>query len=143
MVELDRADAVRKVIEVFDVAVVDGSIELALIKCHNRLAELGELSSGWHDGRGSPIEKMALSTAGSFLKARPSLSPQMKIYPEDNGGVLIELEENGWDISLEFAPDGSIELYGIQTSGDGEFEPIAFQGLDADLLSEFDRRAGR
>lgn len=143
LVELDRADAVRRVLEVYDVAVVDASIEAGMTKCTQRLDELRHLPRGWHDGEGLPIAARSIDMAVQFIKRRPALSPVMKLYPSENGAVLAELEQGGWDISVEFNPDGSLEIYGIETEGDDEFEPIFFDGLADDFFSELDKRTRR
>ena len=143
LVELDSADNVRKVIDVFDVMVVDASIEAGMAKCQQRLEEIGKLTAGWLDGEGAATERSAITTAFEFIKRRPTLSPLLKLYPNNHGGILAELEQGGWDISVEFSPDGTVEMYGIETEGDDEFEPITFENLSDDFFTDFDRRIGR
>ena len=143
MVELDQNDVVRKVVEVFDVAVVDASIEAGMLRCRDRLAEIGTLRDGWHDGTGSAIKRNAIGAAEQFMRLRSFCSPIVKIYPDETGGVLLELEQNGWDISIEFAPNGSVEIYGIEAEGDGELEPMTFEAVNDEFLAEFDKRIGR
>ena len=109
LVELDRLDNVRKVIEVFDVTVVDASIEAEIFKCRQRLEEIAKLSSGWHDGDGVGSDSRAIAIASEFINRRPTLSPLLKLYPNEHGGVLVELEQSGWDISIELFPDGKVE----------------------------------
>lgn len=143
MVELDQADAVRSVIEVFDVAVVDASIEAGMLKYRQRLAEIGKLAAGWCDGEGKPPTQAAVAAAEEFVKVRPALSPAIKLYPEESGGILMEFETGGWDFSIEFMEDGSVEFYGVEVNGSGEFEPILFGAVGADLLAELDARISR
>lgn len=143
LVEVDRADHIRKVLDVFDVAVVDASIEAGMIRSYERLAEIGRLQKGWLDGLGAEIDNSALKSAEQFVNARVVLAAAMRIYPNEPAGVLIELEAGGWDMSLEFAPDGSVELYGIEIDSDDEFEPKTFDGVGEPLLAAFDAKVGR
>lgn len=142
-IELDNNDKFRSVVDVFDVALIDAKIGSELVRCRNRLAELGELKDGWHDGAGTPISEAALATAGILLTKRPSLAEAYKIYPIEQGGVLFEFESNGWDLSVEIASDGTVEMYGVQLEGDDEMEPSAFANLDDAFMREFDDRTGR
>ena len=139
LVELDRNDAVRKVIEVYDLTVVD-SIESGMLKCRSRLEDLRSLVAGWRDGAGLAVDPIALNTAEKFILMKSSLSTIMRIYPNGVAGVLIELTKGGWDISVEFLPDGSVEMYGIELDGDGEFEPIVFADVGDEFLAAFDNR---
>jgi hypothetical protein len=140
LVEVDRGDHIRNVIDVYDVAVVDASIEAGISRAYERLDELAHLKHGWLDGQGAVINEKARHTARSFITARASLADTMKIYPNEGGGVLIELLAGGWDMSLEFAADGSIDLYGIEVDGEDEMEPLTFADLDESLLAAFDAK---
>lgn len=142
LVEMDRADAVRRVMEVYDVTVVDG-IEAAMLKCRQRLSDLGQLPAGWQDGEGWAISAVAIESALEFLKRRSAFSPLVKIYPIENGGVLVELAQGGWDISIEFLPDGAVEMYGIELDGEDEFEAVHFEVLSDDFFSDLDKRTAQ
>ncbi|NLS28917.1 hypothetical protein S2M10_39300 [Sphingomonas sp. S2M10] len=139
LVELDSQDRFRGVADVFDVQVVFDEVRAAFVKCSQRVAEIGALANGWHDGNGNRIVDASLALTRSFLQARPQYCSVYRIYPTEAGAVLIDFEINGWDYSLEFTVDGGIEMYGIQVSGDSEMEPLKFTNLDA-LLVEFDSR---
>lgn len=140
LVEVDRAEHIRKVLDVFDVAVVDASIEAGMTKSYERLAEIGQLQQGWLDGSGLAVDHTALHSAQQFVNARVVLAAAMRIYPNESAGVLIELEVGGWDMSIEFASDGSVELYGIEVDGNDEMEPETFAGVCEQLLTAFDAR---
>lgn len=140
LVEVDRGEHIRKVLEVFDVAVVDASIEAGMVRASERLAEIGRLKAGWLDGEGAAIQNSALESAKQFIKSRVVLASSMNIYPNEGAGVLIEIAAGGWDMSLEFAPDGSVELYGIEVDGDDEMEPESFAEVGEQLLAAFDAK---
>lgn len=140
LVEVDRGEHIRKVLEVFDVAVVDASIEAGMVRATERLAEIGRLQAGWLDGEGAAIQNSALESAQQFIKSRVVLASSMNIYPNEVAGVLIEIAAGGWDMSLEFAPDGSVELYGIEVDGDDEMEPELFAEVGEKLLAAFDAK---
>ena len=114
-------------------------VRSSLEKALSRLAELRLLSAGWHDGAGKQLTREALQTAEQFFVIRPALSGLYSIFPTEPGGILVDFEHKGWDWSLEFAPSGKVEMYGIEVDGDQEMEPVEFATLDA-LLDEFDRR---
>jgi hypothetical protein len=143
LVELDSSDTVRKVIDVYDVMLVDDGVEAAMHKCQLRLSDISKLSAGWRDGEGNATVASTVTMAREFIEKRSSVAPNLKLYPNDQGGVLAELEQGGWDISVEFLADGSVEMYGIETNGEGDFDPIAFASLSDDFFARFDKKIGR
>lgn len=140
LVEVDRGENIRKVLDVFDVGVVDASIESGVLRSRERLAEIGRLQPGWLDGQCTAIDNAALLSAQEFVQARIMHAGSMKIYPNEGAGILIELEASGWDMSLEFAPNGSVEMYGIEVDGDDELEPQIFPNVGEQLLAAFDAK---
>jgi hypothetical protein len=142
-VELDNADKLRSIVEVHGVALIDVRIAADLERCRARLAEIEGFKDGWDDGRGSAADTKALEAARVFLGKRPLLCSVYKIFPTSEGGVLFEFEINDWDLSLEFAREGSVEIFGIQVEGDQELLPVRFDGIGAGLITEFDKYVGR
>ncbi len=138
MVEMDRNERIRNVVDVFDVAVVDASLEAAVSRSYERLNELSRMKAGWLDGEGSAIDEAALRSAQKFISKRAILAGAMRIYPNEGAGVLIELETGGWDMSVEFASNGSVEIYGIEIDGADEMESQTFNGVGDELLAAFD-----
>lgn len=143
MVEMDRSEHIRNVVDVFDVAVVDASLEAAMTRSYERLVELSQLKTGWLDGEGDAIDETALHLARQFISKRALLAGAMRIYPNESAGILIELVTGGWDMSLEFASNGSVEIYGIEIDGTDEMEPQTFNGVNDELLTTFDRKVRR
>ena len=143
LVEVDHGEHIRKVLDVFDVGVVDASIEAGMLRSQERFAEIGRLQEGWLDGIGAAIDAAALQSAQKFVHARIVHAASMKIYPNEGAGVLIELEASGWDMSLEFAANGSVQMYGIEVDGDDELEPQAFAYVGEQLLAAFDAKVRR
>ncbi|WP_257194820.1 MULTISPECIES: hypothetical protein [unclassified Bradyrhizobium] len=141
-VELDNEDRLRRVVSVYDIALIDAQIGAELVKRRNRLAELRTFESGWNDGAGEPISSSALTMAERFLSKRPSLCAAYKIFPTENGGVLFEFENRDWDFSIEFAADGTIEMYGLRLDQADVMEPHHFSQED-EFMKEFDLRVGR
>lgn len=142
-IELDNNDRFRGVIEVHDVGLIDAQIGAELVRCRTRLDDIRMLPEGWHDGRGLAIGPAAVAAADKFLSRRPSLSGAYKIFPTEDGGVLFEFEINAWDLSVEFAADGRVEIYGVQLNGASEFEPVQFDEVGEAFMEEFDVRVGR
>jgi hypothetical protein len=141
-IELDNADKFRSLVEVHALVLIDERIEADLDRCKNRLNDIKNLNDGWDDDGGRAINPSAVDSASSFLVRRPHFCSAYRIFPTAVGGVLFEFESNGWDLSLEFAPGGSVEFFGIEIDGDGELQPASFHSVGDDLIAEFDRYAG-
>lgn len=141
-IELDNKDHYRGVVEVFDTALIDAQIGADLVKCRDRLEELRGLQPGWHNGQGAAIDASASDSARKFLARRPAMCGSYRIYPTDAGGIVFEFESNGWDLSVEFVPGGSVEFFGVEVSGHGELKPMTFSEVSEDFVTEFDKRTG-
>ena len=107
-----------------------------------RLTELASLEPGWLDGAGERVQRRAIDQAFNLLRTRPSLASTSNIYPTPAGGVLLEFEVGGWDLSLECLPTGDLEFFGVEVEGSRELEPHQFAGVTHELLRELDARAG-
>lgn len=140
LVELDSHDHFRRVADVFEIAVVDNDLSAALSRCRNRLEELRALNNGWLDGAGLQITDRALKAAESFVVKRAAFCAVFRLYPTETGGILVDFEHSGWDYSVEFNAEGSVEIYGIEIGGSDELEPTEFDFVDEDFLSAFDKR---
>ena len=139
-IELDNNDKYRSVIGVYDVALIDAHIGEKLQRCRSRLDEFRKLDNGWHDGAGVKISDHAFAAADKMLQKRLTLAGVYRIYPTVLGGILFEFEWNGWDYSIEFSPDGSLEFYGIQIDGDEELDVHAFAELNEEFFALLDGR---
>lgn len=138
-IELDHNNKLRSVIEIFDVELID-SISPAQRKLLDRLEHLASLEKGWMDGMGERLSATAIETAGYFITITPLTADAYKIYPSETGGILIELEWDDWDYSVEIQPDGSVEMYGISLSDTQEITPMSFESIDSSFLQEFSSR---
>ena len=78
-----------------------------------------------------------------MLAKRPLLSSRYKIFPTRVGGLLFEFLVNGWDLTIEFAPDGSVELFGFQENGNDELLPRQFPEVNAEFIKRLDQQVGR
>jgi hypothetical protein len=140
-IELDNQDAFQRVVEAFDVELIDQEQWEAILRCRHRLAELRSLSSGWLDGTGGMISPIALANADSFLDKRPLYATGYKISPMATGGVSLEIEVNDWDYSIDFLPNGGVDFYGIDIEGSDELELTTYStAADAAFLESFDAR---
>ncbi len=142
-IELDSANALRRVVEVFGVDLIDDALADDLARCRDRVEALGHLAAGWHDGEGRLIDPRALDAANSLLSRRPHLATAYHIYPTTSGGVLFEFDSDGWDLSVEFTPEGALELFGVREDGPGEISPESFESLDQRFLVAFDAQTSR
>lgn len=142
-IELDNNDVYRSIVEVHDVVLIDERIAADLDRCKRRIAEIQVLPDGWDDKTGKSIDALAVNSISRFLVRRPHFCADYKIFPTSMGGVLLEFEVNGWDLSLEFLSGGSVEIFGIEIDGDGELQPTLFEGVETDLIAVFDKYVGR
>lgn len=142
-IELDHHERYRSVVDVFDVALIDAQIGADLMRCRARLNELSALMPGWHNGTGKGVTSEAIDAANRFLSRRPGLAGVYRIYPTEEGGVLFEFDSTTWDLSVEFAPDGGVELYGVQIEGMDELEPVGFPAANEEFMALFDARVDR
>lgn len=142
LVELDHNDRFKSVRDVYGVDLVDEDVVAEFEKCIDRIMDLKRLENGWQDGEGLPIEAAARDNALLLVQRRPSLSGIFHVYPTLDGGILFELESNGWDLSVELLPDGKVEFYGIQIDGVDEVAPKVFSEVGDAFFQEFDERVG-
>lgn len=142
-IELDNNDNYRTIIETFDVELIDAELSDNIMRCRERLSEVRHLAAGWLNGIGEASAEAAVEGASAFLRKRPSLAGAYRIYPTEEGGVLFEFEVGGWDYSVEFNREGSVEMYGVQINGPDEMDPVTFPGLSDDFLGAFDARTAR
>lgn len=142
-IELDNGDRYRSLVELHGVALIDEQMAANLERCRTRMSDLAQLQGGWDEGRGEACDPAAVAAATSFLNKRPRLCSRYKIFPTAAGGVLIEFESNGWDLSAEFLPGGAVELFGIEVDGDASLMPTHFEGVSAEFIAKFDKVVGR
>jgi hypothetical protein len=142
LIEVDHKDAFRRVVEVFDVDVIDAAVVANLERCKARISTLRALKKGWHDGDGLAITDAAAAVAARLLTARPGLSGSYHIYPMDDGGLLFEFVHAGWDYSTEIGPQGAIEIYGVQVDGPREVDTKGFETVNDDFLGHLDGLTG-
>ncbi len=142
-IELDNKDIFRGVVEVYDVDLIDAELSDNIMKCRERITEIGRLGRGWLNGDADAISQNAVVAAEGFLRKRPSYSENYKIFPTPVGGIVFEMDVGGWDYSVEFSPEGTVEMYGIEIDGNNELEPQHFAEVGDDFLGFFDRKIVR
>ncbi len=141
-IELDHTDALKSVVEVYELTVIDEKVSEALAICRNRLDEMLLKGVEIAGGELPPVARSAVENAHGFLKRRPSLSGLYRFYPSEGGAVLLEFETDSWDLSVVFSADGPIELFGISLIDDTDLEPMVFEVIGDEFLAEFDRKVG-
>ncbi len=60
--------------------------------------KLRSLDSGWDSYGAPPIDPRAIDSV-----------EKMYVVPCSSGGVQLEVHRDGWDIEIEFRPDGTIK----------------------------------
>lgn len=139
LVELDSQDRFRGVADVFDIGIVFDDTRAGFTKALDRLSELRALPDGWHDGEGKRVAGVALENATEFFIQRPYFCKFYRVFPNEDGGILIDFEIVGWDFSIEFGNEGAVEMYGVEIDSDREMKPLEFANI-SEFLEEFDRR---
>lgn len=137
LADFDKSDKLRGVVDVFDVATV--SEDTGITKAKQRLEELGHLADGWHDGEGVALSRKAIAKALDFVIATRGIGIEHRIFPTEFGGILIEFAICKWEYTVEVAPAGTFEMYGIEVAGAEEMEPTPFESVDA-VANELRRR---
>lgn len=141
LIELDRHENFRSIVDVYEVDLIDQEFANRLEESKSRLADFHRLAGGWYNGDGEKISPRAIRAAETFLIRRPTFAETYGLFPTEGGGVLVEFQTNGWDISVEFYASGEIEIFGVEIDGRAEFFSPKYQDLGDDFFAEFDRRA--
>ena len=142
MIELGSDDTFRRVVEAYDVDVIDAKVVADLAVCRERITSLLLLTDGWHSGSGKTPTQAAAATAFRLLARRPSMAKNYSIFPTDMGGLLFEFSRRGWDYSIEIGPAGMIEIYGTEIAGDKEVETEALDASSDEFARQFDLVTG-
>ena len=142
MIELNNSDALRSVVEVLDVDVIDAEVVTNLTRCRDRLSALRFLKDGWHDGLGKAPTATAFTTASALLARKPRMAGAYHIFPTDTGGLLFEFTHAGWDYTIEIHPGGMLEIYGVETHGAREMETEIYDVNSEAFITRFDMVTG-
>lgn len=135
---IDSRGKFKGVQDVISVSVVpDEALSTAL----ERLEELKKLQKGWLDGEGEPLSVKATALAESFVKVTRNFAHLYRIFPTEEGGVLIDLNRNGWLYSVEFGGDDEIEMRGSDIKGEEWMETSEFPDVDS-LIEFFNEKVG-
>lgn len=140
LVELDLSDRFKSVLDVFEVALQDDPHAEAISEARERLESFCRLEEGWLDGAGKPIERRSINAALDFIVATRSLGIDVRVFPTESGGVLVDATVKSWEYSLDFSPLGTVEMYGVDVSSESEMRPTTFGNVD-EVIPEFLRRA--
>ncbi len=140
LIEFDAQDKYKSVKDVYEVELIDPDRSDSTMKCMEKLTELRQLEDGWLDGSGVRTTDAAIEAAELFISKRPELTSAFRICPMEAGGVAFEFEVGGWDYSIEFGPDGDVEMFGVEIDGADEMRPTSFIRVDDLFLAEFDLR---
>ncbi|KUO53741.1 MAG: hypothetical protein APF78_09140 [Sphingomonadales bacterium BRH_c3] len=140
LVELDLNDNFKGVLDVFEVALQDDPHADAIAEARERLDEFSRFEDGWHDGTGKAIERRAINAALDFIVGTRSLSADIRVFPIESGGILIDATLGTWEYSIEFLGSGGAEMYGVDTASESEMLPCYFENVD-NVIADFVRRA--
>lgn len=103
-----------------------------------RLAHLTGLQDGWLDGTGLAPKPEAVEAARTFLTRRGDVAAIAGLFPTTEGGVSVEFEWGGWDLTVEFGPTGTGGVYGVQLAGDASLDVAATNPDDETFAERLD-----
>ena len=94
-----------------------------------RLQGLRTLCPGWLNGEGSSIDSDLLTEVASKIDTLVKDLPPLYIFPEENGGLLLEWVDldTHIDVEAEFDPSGSLDLKVSLTLKDLKGFPIPLE----------------
>jgi hypothetical protein len=142
IIELDKFDKVRSIKDIVDTTLLEIGAEGVDHRCAERLDELCRLPVGWNEGDGVRITERARDSARKFLGQKSEYSEHYRIYPTNDGGILIEFVRGNWDYSVELLHDGKVEFYGVEIDGGLSIDPKTFSGVEDKFFSVFDAHLG-
>lgn len=134
IVELDHNDVFRRVVSVHDVGLIEAREADDIAVFNERISSLMDTPS-----KKDRLQKAARN-ALSLLDNRSALRKIIKLYPLPESGFQFEFEIHGWDYTVEFHEDGSLEFYGIEIDGPEELAPVQFDNLDTRFYVQLDKR---
>lgn len=72
------------------------------------LTALLDLAPGWDTYDARPVDPLCVDRAKAFLAGAWAV-------PVPDGGVQLEWHVNGWDLEVEFHPDGTASILAVDT----------------------------
>lgn len=139
LIELNNKDEIRGVVSVFDVDLIDAEVSESLKRCFGRLGQLRGLQDGWNAGSGASVVDAAALAVRRFLLNRSEFADAYRLYPKEDGGVLVEFQTRGWDFTVEFGFSGKIEMFGVEIDGPKEMDTTEYAQLNDEFFSDFDK----
>lgn len=113
-VERRHDDSVQSVITIHDLSLLEDPAITAIDK-------MASLQDGWLDGYGSAISESTRESAKKFLLSISRLPSFYAVAPTEEGSILLEYDNDGWDYGIEISSDGSYTVFGIDIENTDEF----------------------
>lgn len=123
--ELDADDRVRSVIDTHIVELTEPISEAdraILQRAKLRFAEISRMEAGWMDGDGERIASAAIEQAEAIIQMGRSWFAAAGIFPTLEGGVQIEVSNEGDEYTFTIARDG--EAAGLICYSDDRIEEL-------------------
>ena len=103
------------------------------------MQELSGIEKGWlGNGQGEKVVDLAILRARQLIVMRADLADLFRIFPTEEGGILLEFDKDSWSFAVEIMPNGSVEIDGSSKDG-GVFELQSFDGLSKNFFETFDK----
>lgn len=113
-VERRHDDVIQSVITIHDLSLLEDPTITAIDK-------MATLEDGWLDGYGTSVGETVRELAKKFVGSFTGLPSFYAVAPTEEGGILLEYTNNGWDYGIEFNADLSTCVFGIRIGEREEF----------------------
>jgi len=140
--ELDHHETFRTVRSVHEVDLVDEANAVALTDIVRRLDEISVMREGWLDGDGASISPRSIEMAREFVIRSLNLVGSMLAFPSPEGGVTIQMRNEKYSGSIDFEPEGDVDLVVIGRDEPFEFDGT-YDGVDTTLIESITKLFGQ
>lgn len=124
---------IKKVLNFYSMDPIEYGADVERIE--ERLDSIRRLKKGWLDGIGLPVSDDVISTALDLVKFLNSVYADIRVYPQENGGVQIEFEHHLLDVSYELSPSGNILAHLYSSKNDKSVEKL-YRSINAEILRD-------
>ncbi|WP_145012425.1 hypothetical protein [Pseudomonas oryzihabitans] len=138
-IELDHSDKLRNVIAVKDIELIE-TMSDAQQKLASRLRYISDFKDGWMDGAGAAASSRAVSSCRELFRKTKDLAERYRLYPSEEGSLLVEFETNDWEYFIRIEVDGRISLSGLSLDGEDEIDTEHYPSANDDFLAILDSR---
>jgi hypothetical protein len=131
--ELDHNDKIRNILDVYSAEIVE-TVQEGGSDALKDLAEIAKLEAGWLDGDGEAVSRTAIGYTHQVIVGTNSLNIDFRLYPTEQGGVLVEFDNDAWFYSLEISRAGTLHLVGVAIAGSESYAGDIFEQVSDEFI---------